>query len=75
MDSPWQHQKSFVEEAALAWTLESKKTVDGQSGKGHPRLREAGCGKSGDVFCGWPTGDEEQVTGGKGRQRRGRGAG
>lgn len=30
VDSPWQHQKSFMEEAILAWTLEMKKTVDGQ---------------------------------------------
>lgn len=30
MDSPWQHQKSFMEEVALAWTLETKRAFDRQ---------------------------------------------
>ena len=69
MDSPWRHQKSFVEEVALAWTLETKKTVGGERmGKGHPRLREAGGADSGDAFYGCPTGDKEQMTRGKGRR-------
>lgn len=65
MDSPWKPQKSFM--VAHAWTLETKKAFDRQRvGQGHSKLREGVCTGSGAAFCGWSTGDEEQVTGGKG---------
>lgn len=67
MDSPWKPQKSFM--VAHVWTLETKKAFDRQRvEQGHSKLREGVCTGSGAAFCGWSTGDEEQVTGGKGRR-------
>ena len=46
-----QHQKSSMQEVALAWALETKKTFDRQRvRKGHAALRVGVCGEGSAAF-------------------------
>lgn len=51
VSSPWRHQKGSLQEVALAWALETKKTFDRQRvRKGHAMLRVGVCREGSVAF-------------------------
>lgn len=58
-----------MQEVALAWALETKKTFDRQRvRKGHAMLRVGVCREGSVAFQGWITAGEGEETGGKGQR-------